>query len=148
MSFWTLQRHEPAGMDRNGQKLQEGTRKGQRGAKMTQNAPKWTEKGQSGQAIAEMARPLPPTRQQTADTAGKPPKQPQPEDHQTSQKTTKIARNPYRTLPISPGSENHLPSSVLYKPLVRVRAGVTELKYVVLEPVYQIIRPPGWSLRA
>ena len=30
---------------------------------------------------------------------------------------------------------------------VRVRVRVTELKYVVLEPVYQIIRPPGWSLR-
>ena len=28
-----------------------------------------------------------------------------------------------------------------------VRAGVTELKYVELEPVYQIISAPGWSLR-
>ena len=27
------------------------------------------------------------------------------------------------------------------------RIRVTELKYVVLEPVYQIIREPGWSLR-
>ena len=29
----------------------------------------------------------------------------------------------------------------------RGRGRVTELKYVVLEPVCQIIRPLGWSLR-
>ena len=29
----------------------------------------------------------------------------------------------------------------------QVRVRVTELKYVVLQPVYQIIREPGWSLR-
>ena len=28
-----------------------------------------------------------------------------------------------------------------------IRYKVTKLKYVVLEPVYQIIREPGWSLR-
>ena len=28
-----------------------------------------------------------------------------------------------------------------------VTVRVTELKYVVLQPVYQIIREPGWSLR-
>ena len=45
--------------------------------------------------------------------------------------------------PISnPGSE-----SACQQILVRVRGRVTELKYVVLEPVYQIIREPGWSLR-
>ena len=31
---------------------------------------------------------------------------------------------------------------------VRVRFRVTKLRYVVLQPVYPIIRPPGWSLRA
>ena len=32
-------------------------------------------------------------------------------------------------------------------PKVRFRFRVTELKYVVLEPVDQIIKAPGWSLR-
>ena len=29
----------------------------------------------------------------------------------------------------------------------KVRVRVTKLKYVVIQPVYQIIRPLGWSLR-
>ena len=39
------------------------------------------------------------------------------------------------------------PRGVAKRPEARVRVKVTELKFVELWPVYQIIRAPGWGLR-
>ena len=51
-----------------------------------------------------------------------------------------------RTKPLS-GLQRGNTKFLLGLPLFLIRVKVTELKYVVLQPVYQIVRELGWSLR-
>ena len=124
----------PAGMDRNGQKLVELTMEGQQGVKGTQKAPKWRGKGQRGQAIAEMARQLP-------ERHSKSPKQ--PENHQNSQATTKRPRKlHWTTLPIFARSENQLKKLVPKKLRKTVPDSVVTFFFSISGPFW-LWGPPG-----